>query len=255
MKKSLRVLIVDDERSARDLIINLLSDFDEVEIIGEAENVESALIEVLRVRPDVILLDIQMPRQDGFSLIEKLQKQDIQPEIVFITAYEKYAIRAIKFSAFDYLLKPVKKKELVASLAGLAKKVESSNTKEKFDKLIYQLGDHKKLKFKNRTGFYMINPDEIIYCRADSNYTVLELDSGKEFTVSMNLGKVEELLPGLYFHRISRSTIINIHFLTMVDRKTMTCELVNEETFVLSISRKYLKELEEGCDKHFDISN
>ena len=225
--KKLQVLVVDDERSARDLIINLLSDVNEVESVGEAENAEVALSKVLHLKPDVILLDIQMPMEDGFSLIEKLQKQDIQLEIIFITAYEKYAIRAIKYSAFDYLLKPVKKKELVSSLLELAKKKESSDIKEKFNTLIYQLSDHKKLKFKNRTGFYMIDPDDVIYCRADSNYTILELDSGKEFTVSMNLGKVEELLPELCFHRISRSTIINIHFLTMVDRKTMTCELVN----------------------------
>ncbi len=253
--KTLQVLVVDDERSARDLIINLLSDVDEVEIVGEAENVEVALSEILRLKPDVILLDIQMPREDGFSMIEKLQKLDHQPEIIFITAYEKYAVRAIKFSAFDYLLKPVKKKELVLSLSELAKKIESSDIKDRFNTLIYQLSDHKKLKFKNRTGFYMIDPDDIIYCKADSNYTILKLDSGKEFTVSMNLGKVEELLPDLCFIRVSRSTIINIHFLTMVDRKTMTCELVNEEAYVLSISRKYLKGLEEGCDRHFDMGS
>jgi len=253
--KTLQVLVVDDERSARDLIIHLLSDIDEVEIVGEAENAEAALSEVLRLKPDVILLDIQMPMEDGFSLIEKLQKQDIQPEIIFITAYEKYAIRAIKFSAFDYLLKPVKKNELVLSLLELAKKKESSDVKERFNTLIYQLSDHKKLKFKNRTGFYMIDPDDIIYCRADSNYTILALDSGKEFTVSMNLGKVEAILPDLCFSRISRSTIINIHFLTMVDRKTMTCELVDDKTYVLTISRKYLKELEQGCDKHFDMGH
>jgi len=75
--KTLQVLVVDDERSARDLIINLLSDIDEVKIIGEAENAEAALSEIQRLKPDVILLDIQMPREDGFSLIEKLQKQDI----------------------------------------------------------------------------------------------------------------------------------------------------------------------------------
>ena len=143
--KKLQVLVVDDERSARDLIINLLSDVDEVEIVGEAENAEAALLEVQRLKPDVILLDIQMPMEDGFSLIEKLQKQDIQLEIIFITAYEKYAIRAIKYSAFDYLLKPVKKKELVSSLLELAKKKESSDIKEKFNTLIYQLSDHKKL--------------------------------------------------------------------------------------------------------------
>lgn len=251
--RNLKVLIVDDERSARELIINLLEDVEGIDIAGEAESVETAIKEVLRVNPDVILLDIQMPRQDGFILIEQLQLNDIRPEIIFITAFEKYAIRAIKSAAFDYLLKPVKKKELVISLNKLAKKVESSNVKDQFDQLIYQLSDQKKLKFKNRTGFYMIDPEEILFCRADSNYTILELESGKNFTISMNLGKVEESLPDHYFYRISRSIIINIHYLTMVDRKNMSCELVNGTTHVLSISRKYLKELENGCDQHFTV--
>lgn len=250
---TLKLLIVDDERSARELIINLLEDVNNIEIAGEAESVETAMKEVVRVNPDVILLDIQMPRQDGFVLIEQLQEHDLQPEIIFITAFEKYAIQAIKASAFDYLLKPVKKNELVLSLNKLVQQVESSKVKDQFDKLISQLSDHKKLKFKNRTGFYMIDPEEIFYCKADSNYTILELESGKNFTVSMNLGKVEEFLPERYFFRISRSIIINIHYLTIVDRKNMTCELVNETRHVLSISRKYIKALEEGCDNHFTI--
>ena len=251
--KALNVLIVDDERSARDLIRTLLMDVEGIEISGEADCVEDALKEVIRMRPHVILLDIQMPRQDGFALIEQLQELDIRPEIIFFTAYDKYAIKAIKTSAFDYLLKPVKKKELELSLQKLAQVVKASNEKEKFDQLIYQLSDHKKLKFKNRTGFYMIDPEEILYCKADSNYTILELNSGKNFTISINLGKVEEVLPNHYFYRISRSVIVNIHYLNMVDRKSMSCELVNDQTHVLSISRKYLKELEEGCDNHFFI--
>jgi len=249
--KTLQLYLVDDERSARELITNLLIDVEGLEIVGEADNVESALKEIIKQKPDVILLDIQMPRQDGFSLIAQLQEHDVHPEIVFITAFEQYAIRAIKSSAFDYLLKPVKKKELILSLSKLARKKESTDMKEKFDFLIYQLSDHKKLKFKNKTGFYMIDPDEIIYCRADSNHTVLELEDGRSFTVSMNLGRVEEILPGNFFSRISRSVIINIHFLSMVNRKTMSCDMVNKEKHVLSISRKYLKDLEEGCDNHF----
>lgn len=251
MMEKLKVFIVDDERSARELLVNLLADFEVIEIVGQAENVEEARIKILKLRPDVLILDIQMPRQDGFSLIEQLQLNDILPEVIFITAYEKYAIRAIKASAFDYLLKPVKKNELVMSLSQLLKKLETKNVRERFELLLHQLGDHKKLKFKNRTGFYMIDPNEIIYCEADSNYSILELDSGKNFTVTLNLGKVEELLPKIQFIRISRSTIINIHYLNMVDRKTMTCTLVNESTHTVSISRKYLKRLEEGCENQF----
>lgn len=249
--KELKVLIVDDERSARELITNLLADVENIYICGEADSVESAFREVIRLDPDVILLDIQMPRQDGFVLIEQLQELKLRPEIIFITAFDKYAIKAIKASAFDYLLKPVKKKELELSLHKLAKKVESNDAKDTFEQLIYQLSDSKKLKFKNRTGFYMVDPDEVLFCMADSNYTVLVLNSGKSYTISMNLGKVEKILPPHIFLRISRSAIINITYLGMVNRKNMTCELSGGSGHILTISRKYIKELENRCDKHF----
>lgn len=249
--KHLNLVIIDDERSARELLRGLLADLPDVTIMGEAANVDEALPMVLKMRPDLLLLDIQMPKKDGFVLVEKLVQHEVNVEVIFVTAYEKYAMRAIKASAFDYLLKPVKKKDLEESLAKLAEKVRSGRRDEKFSQLIYQLNDKKKLKFRNRTGFNMIDPDEILFCRADSNYSVIELDSGKRLTVSVNLGKVEEILPQLCFSRISRSTIINLHYLAEVDRKNMTCTIVNLSRHTLPVSKKFMKELEKDCDRHF----
>lgn len=193
--KRLGLVIVDDERSARDLLKSLLEDVDWIEILGEAASVDDALPLIMSCMPEVILLDIQMPRKDGFSLVEKLLTHDIQVELIFITAYEKYAIRAIKAAAIDYLLKPVKRTELVNSLEKVLEKVNTVQVKERFSQLIYQLSDHKKLKFKNRTGFSMVDADEILFCQADSNYSILTLDSEKKLTVSINLGKMDEILP------------------------------------------------------------
>lgn len=232
--KQISLIIVDDEKSARDLLRSLLAEEAWIHILGEAENVDQALPEIMKQKPDVILLDIQMPRKDGFVLVEKLIQHEIRVELIFITAFEKYAIRAIKASAFDYLLKPVKKRELIGSLEKLADKVSSERIDMRFEDLIKQLGDQRKIKFKNRTGFSMVDPEEILYCQADSNYTVLELDTGKSLVVSMNLGKVEELLPRTGFCRISRSAIINMKYLTHVDRKGMRCTLSNEKNQHLS---------------------
>ena len=251
--KHLSLVIIDDERSARDLLRGLLLDFPDVTIAGEAGSVDQALPLILKERPDLLLLDIQMPNKDGFVLVEKLLEHDVNVEVIFVTAYEKYAIRAIKASACDYLLKPVKMKDLKDSLVKFAEKVKSVRMNDRYAQLIYQLNDKKKLKFRNRTGFTMIDPDEILFCRADSNYTVIELDTGKRLIVSMNLGKVEEILPGLCFSRISRSVIINLHYLVEVDRKNMTCEIVNHVSHSLSVTKKYLKELEKACDKHFSM--
>jgi DNA-binding LytR/AlgR family response regulator len=247
----LSLIIIDDEKSARDLLRNLLESESWLEILGEANCVDNALPEILMKKPDVILLDIHMPIKDGFVLIEKMIELQIQVEIIFITAYEKYAIRAIKASAFDYLLKPVKKKELLASLKRLSEKVDSERINDRFSELMHHLSDQKKIKFKNRNGFSMIDPDDILYCQADSNYTILELDTGKKLIISINLGKVEEILPQQGFCRISRSVIVNLKYLTQVDRKTQTCILVNKSSLTLSISRKYMRHLEITCDHLF----
>jgi len=251
--KKLKAIIVDDERSARELLNDLVSDISWIEISGLAAGVDEAMQLIGRHGPDVLLLDIQMPGKDGFVLVEEIMKTGSRPEVIFITAYDKYAINAIRASAFDYLLKPVRKDELTESLERLFEKVKSGNLEQRFSELLYQLSDKKKIKFRNRTGFAMINPDEILFCRADSNYSILELSSGKRLTVTLNLGKVEEMLPSLCFCRVSRSVIINLHYLAGVDRKSMTCELVNEITHVLPVTKKYLIQLEEGCDRHFKV--
>lgn len=251
--KHINLIIIDDERSARELLRQLLADMPEVHIQGEAGSVDEAFPMILKSRPDLLLLDIQMPGKDGFVLVEKLLQHGVNVELIFVTAHEMYAIRAIRASAFDYLLKPVKKKDLAASLSKFSKKVQYERMNDRFSQLMYQLNDKKKLKFRNRTGFVMIDPDEILFCQADSNYTVIELDSGKLLTVSMNLGKVEEMLPGLCFSRISRSVIVNLHYLAAVDRKNMTCDIVNQSRHTLHVSKKYLKELEADCDRHFSM--
>lgn len=246
--KTLNLLIVDDERSARDLIKSLLEGIEWIQIMGEAASVDEAMQSILKYRPDAILLDIQMPRKDGFVLIENMLNHKIQAEIIFITAYEKYAIRAVKSSAFDYLLKPVKKQVLIDSLNRALEKISTTKFEEHFTDLLNQLREQKKLKFKNRTGFSMIDANEIIYCQADSNYSVLELESGKNKLVSMNLGKIEEMLPPGNFCRISRSLIVNIKYISHVNRKAMICELVHSGSPKLAISRKYLPLLEQSCN-------
>jgi two-component system LytT family response regulator len=250
---TLAAYIVDDEFSARNLLADLLEDVSFVRIAGEADCVEDAFRGIQETRPDVILLDVQMPRKDGFVLIEQLQAAGIETTVIFITAYEQYAVRAIRASAFDYLLKPVKKSELVSVLDEVRTVLESKSAHQTFSKLLSRLDGQKKIKFRDRTGFTMVDPDELIYCRADSNYTVLMLKSERSLTVAMHLGKVEDLLPGDRFCRISRSIIINIDYLAAVDRKSMTCNLTGEEMIELPVSRNYLKELEAGCNRHFKV--
>ena len=251
----LSLIIIDNEQSARNLLKEMLSRISWIEILGEADHIDAAFAEIMNKKPDVILLDIHLREENGFDLVEKLIQHEIEVKVIFVSAFENHAVRAIRASAFDYLLKPVKKQELVQSLEKLSKQVESFSVEDRFSQLIYQLSDKKKIKFRNRNGFMMIHPDEIIFCLANSNYTTLHLDDGRSFTVSMNLGAVEEVLPELCFSRINRSLIINLHYLTEVDRKLMTCKVSHGTTHILSISRKYMRDLEIGCDRHFSIKD
>ncbi|MEX0982722.1 MAG: LytTR family DNA-binding domain-containing protein [Bacteroidales bacterium] len=251
----LSLIIIDDEQPARNLLKEMLSGIFWIEVLGEADHVDSAFEEIMNKKPDVILLDIHLQEQNGFDLVEKLIQHEVKVKVIFISAFENYAIQAIRASAFDYLLKPVKKQELIQSLEILSKQVKSFSLEDRFSQLIYQLSDRKKIKFRNRNGFIMIHPDEIIFCRADSNYTILQFDDGRSYTVSMNFGAVEEVLPELCFSRINRSLIINLHYLSEVDRKSMTCKVSHGTTHLLPISRKYLQTLEIGCNRHFSIKD
>jgi len=251
--RSLAVYIVDDESSARELLRNLLSEIEGVNVVGEAESVDEALPGILSTDPDVLFLDIQMPGNDGFVLLERLSTHSIRALVVFVTAFEKYAIQAIRSSALDYLLKPVIKPELHRTVESLFSMKAKNAQHGQLLQLLDQLRSFKKIKFRHRTGFVLVDPREILFCEADSNYSDIELEGGKRLTVSMNLGKVEALLPETMFCRISRSVIINIHFLTELNRKDLVCELVNSSVHKLPVSRKYLKTLEQACETNISI--
>lgn len=251
--RRISLFIVDDEPWASALLKGYLKDVTWVEVLGEADDVVSGFNGIVSMEPDVILLDIHLSGESGFDLLEKLIEQQIRVKVIFVSAYDNYAVRAIRSSAFDYLLKPVKKIELLESLEKVSKMVQAGTIGERSSQLFYQLSEKKKIKFSIPAGFIMIQPDEILYCRADLKHTILELDGGKSITVTKNLGKVEELLPGFCFSRISRSVIINLHYLTAVSRKSLTCEITNQTTHVLRVSKKYMEVLEERCDKHFSI--
>lgn len=253
--KKLSLIIIDDEEPARNLLKDMLSGIAWIDILGEADHVDAAFEEISNKKPDAILLDVQLRKESGFDLVEKLIHHAIEVNVIFFSAYENHVVRAIRFSAFDYLLKPVKKQELMQSLEKLSIQVDSFSVEDRFPQLIYQLSERKKIKFRNRNGFIMIHPDEIIFCRSDSNYTILQLNDGKSCSVAMNLGAVEEVLPELCFSRISSSLIINLHYLVEVDRKSMTCKIRNETTHNLPISSQYLRSLEIGCNRHFFIKD
>jgi two-component system LytT family response regulator len=245
MEHKLSALIVDDEDSARKLLNKLLEEtlyFSEIRL---AQSVNAAIIELTEFEPDLIFLDIKMPGKDGFSFINGLPQSSIKPGIVFVTAYDQFAIKAIKSEAFDYLLKPVNRKELRQCIIKYSERNKESQTVTR----VVKSADHQekisRIKVNTRNGTLFINPATIMYCKAEGNYTIICTGERKQLC-SMNIGKVKELLPGSGFIRLGRSYIINFEYITLIERKESIVTLVRDnESVKIKIPKQYLKHLNE----------
>lgn len=225
----IRVLIIDDEPEVQDLLSILLRDYPGLEVAGQASGVDEAVQMTLDQNPDIVLLDIQMPGKDGFTYLEELRSLHLYPGIIFVTAYENYAIRAIRNAAFDYLLKPIRKEELFQSIQRFAEYLERDR-KDDISRLIKLLQQPKPGRFKlnTRTGYFFVDPLDIMFLEADGNYSHIRLISGKSEITTMSLGTIEKLLEIHSFLRISRSYIINMKYISKVDRRENLCVLEHD---------------------------
>ena len=214
----LKAIIIDDETSSRNALKQkLINHCADVTIIAECENGEEGLKNIEEKKPDIVFLDVEMPRMNGFTMLQQLHNRNF--ELIFITAYDHYAIRAIKFSALDYLVKPVEvddlktavQKAVQKSLPAVAEKHSPGN--ERIDLLLQNLmnekKEHQRIAIPSMEGLQFISMDDIIYLEAQSNYTVIYLRDSYKLTVSKTLKDFEELLPPAVFIRIHHSHIIN----------------------------------------------
>lgn len=244
MGHQITALVVDDDKKSREVLEYHLRRIPEIEIIGSASGADEALSLLLEKAPDILFLDVEMPGRSGFDLLADLRKLNIAPCIIFQTAFDKYAIEAIKHAAFDYLLKPIDKEELLVVLARYKNQTRQTKLDEKINDLCHFLNRHEKIRFSTRHGFIMIDPVEIVYCKADWNYTEIWMGSEVKEVVTINLGKVEEALPSGDFYRISRSVIINRNFIEKLDRKTRMVNLCKGEHVVeLKVAASHLNRL------------
>ena len=246
-RQNISILIVDDEPEARDLLSMLLDRIGGIELAGTADGVDLAFEQILSKEPDLVLLDIQMPVKNGFELVRMVHEANLSPGFIFVTAFDKYAIEAIRSSAFDYLLKPVDTDELQTSLCRFRDQMEVSDVKQQLGEMLDGLGKKSRIKVNTRTGFILINPEEIIHCMASGNYTEVHLVNQRVETITCNLGSFMEQLPGNIFFRISRSGMINLNYLTRVDYKSGTCRLKGSPDIELKVARNRRQELDEVC--------
>ena len=191
----------------------------DVVTIPEGENVQSAIQAIKKHQPDIVFLDIQMPDGTGFDVIRSIENKNF--EVIFITAHEEFAIKAIKFSALDYLLKPVDTAELKAALEKALEQVDNRKENSQFDALQKNINPNEKrrLVLKTQESVHVVDLDDIIRCEADRNYTSFFLEGGKKILVSKTLKEYETLLSAHNFLRVQQSHLVNIDYVDRYDKK------------------------------------
>jgi two-component system LytT family response regulator len=203
-------LIVDDEAASRNGLAKLLSEFvPEVKVLGKADSVFSAAEQIKALNPDIVFLDVEMPGKDGFDLISESAPSDF--EVIFTTAHEQYAIKAIKASAIDYLLKPINPNELIEAVRKVQEKKEPGN--KKLETFISHVSDKKRdpqIAISTMEGLIFMKLANIIYCRGDGAYTFFFLKNGEKVVASKNLKEFEDILCEHGFFRTHKSYIIQL---------------------------------------------
>lgn len=213
MKKA---LIIDDENRTRDLIAKMINSFGlDIEAIPAGENVKSGLKAIEEHQPDIVFLDIQMPDGTGFDLLKAVPNKNF--EVIFITAHEEFAIKAIKFSALDYILKPVDPEELKAAVERALETMNEKRDESQFEALNHNISPQQKrrLVLKTQESVHVVDLDQIIRCESDRNYTSFFLTENRKILVSKTLKEFESLLVGYNFIRVQQSHLINLDY---VDR-------------------------------------
>jgi two-component system LytT family response regulator len=214
-----KVLIIDDEKRIRDFVKRMIDSFNlDVEVFTDGENVETGIESITRIQPDIVFLDIQMPDGTGFDLLGRVT--DKKFELIFITAFQEYAIMAIKFSALDYILKPIDEEELKTALQNAIDTVDFKKEDSQFEALTHNLqtNQKRKLVLKTQESVHVVDLSEIIRCESDKNYTFFYLNSGKKILVSRTLKDFETLLSNHGFFRVQQSHLINLEYIERYDK-------------------------------------
>ncbi|MBC8320450.1 MAG: response regulator transcription factor [Bacteroidetes bacterium] len=244
-KHKLTAILVDDEPEAISYLCELLEEHKEIELLACTTDPKIAIEEINNLKPDILFLDVQMPGNTGFDIIKAVRSNSYKPHVIFTTAFEQYAIRAIKYAAFDYLLKPINAFELENAIRRISNLKDKESKSGQFARLFDKINSSQPLKFNTSTGFIVIHPYEIIYLEASRNYCELFLINNRKELVTTNMSQVSRMLPYKCFYRISRSHIINLEFLQKVERSKKACYLqADGESVILSISRSEIQEFE-----------
>ncbi|HRP32398.1 MAG TPA: LytTR family DNA-binding domain-containing protein [Agriterribacter sp.] len=238
----IKCVLVDDEKNALEMMEWLLKTYcPNVEVVALCSTAEKGIEAINKFKPDVVFLDIEMPRMNGFDMLE--QVSNLSFEVVFCTAYDQFAIKAFKYSALNYLLKPVDPEYLKATIMRVEEK-KALPTREQFALLLQQLNRQtvstpSRIALTTGDGLIFVSTADIIYCKAESNYTHVVLTGGRKILVSRVLKELDEALSGPDFYRVHSSYLIGInHIKKFVRGEGGYLVMDNDENITLSRSRR-----------------
>lgn len=237
----IRTIVIDDEPNARQVVKNLLELYcNDVEVVGEAEDVTNAIKIINKLKPDLVLLDIKMPDGTGFDVLKKVDNLNFH--FVFITAYEQYAIKAIKLSALDYIVKPINTNELINAIEKAQfSSLSINNQKTKIDTFVNNQNSNKasqKLVLNTHDSIYVVDVKDIITCKADKNYTEVNLSDKRILVISKTLKNFENMLNTLGFFRVHQSYLINLKHISYYEKGLGGTIIMNDGSRIPVSSRR-----------------
>lgn len=243
--KKITAAIIDDEKEARILLKTLLSKYEFIDIILTSDNAEQAVLSIMKNPPDIIFLDIHMPNKDGFELVKEIHQIHIQSQIIFVTAYNSYAIKAIKVGAFDYLLKPIDPDELEDTLIRYRQKSKENSDFKKLRETLDTFRIPRRIKLDNKHGFSIINSKDILYIQHEEQEVHFFMKNGNRDIFEVDVSLVKSKLPEKEFIDINESTMVNGEYLTHLDTSKRECQLTFDDNRInLKCSGSKLSDIE-----------
>ncbi|MCL3779780.1 response regulator transcription factor [Prolixibacteraceae bacterium JC049] len=247
----IKVVIIDDELSGREILTSLVKEhFPQLDIVGEADSVKSGYECIIKHNPDLVFLDINLRDGTGFNLIQKFTTIDFK--IIFVTAYNEYAIKAIKYNAIDYILKPIDLEEFTSgvqkaidSFSGEDGEVATTSAEPNKEALyVSAKNTEKKIVLKTSESIYLVDIKNILRCSSESSYTTFFLYTGEKIMVSKTLREFEEVLVKYGFLRVHQSHLVNLSYVVRFDKRDGGSVILEDKTKVPVSHRRKQKLLD-----------
>ena len=237
-----RAVIIDDESRSRETLQEMLKLYcPNVEVVSEGMDVQSGLLAIRSQNPDLVFLDIKMPDGSGFDLLRQLMP--INFKLIFITAYEEYAIKAFKFNAVDYITKPVDPDELQLAVEKATKTLDAENINGRLKQMLDDysrpnVAENRKLILKTSEAIHILDTDDIVRCESDSNYTIFIMNNQEKIMISKSIKEYADFLEEQDFFRVHQSHLINLNYLKRFKKDDLVCVLKDNTEVPVSYRKR-----------------